>query len=411
MPVRFTSDPPPEVVRYFDDKGLKPSFNWRDVWGQEHAYAFTVAKATKLDVLSTLRDSISKAIKDGTPYDAWAKDLEPELKRLGWWGKKPMTDPQTGDVITAQLGSPRRLKTIYWANTRTARAAGAWERAQRTKRVLPYFVYRLGPSERHRPHHAALEGVILSVDDIHLNYWFPPNGWGCKCWLRQISQAEAERLLGLTNDNGEPLYTTEMPDVPMKTYVNKRTGETAEIPEGIDPGWHTNPGLARGRTLLTRLSNRLDEAGPQAAKAAIKDLWASGTPGALLHLPERVHFPVAHSTRLARFWEIKNPTVLTPAPTIAMSNEKMVEKLESHGPKNKQPLRLSSFGLIDEICEHGLILDRGGKGLEIYHEVRGLLWVVIVGRSRAGFMHVRTMHPTSKKNLDGMLKKFRPMEQ
>ena len=40
-----------EAVRSFESKGLKLGFDWPDVWQEEHARAFTVAKVTRRDIL------------------------------------------------------------------------------------------------------------------------------------------------------------------------------------------------------------------------------------------------------------------------------------------------------------------------------------------------------------------------
>jgi len=111
--VSFTTEPAPEVLAYFRGKGLKPSFDWRDVWAEEHATAFTVAKATKLDVLETLRQAVDDAIAKGETFASFRANLEPKLQALGWWGRKDIVDPETGKEISAQLGSPRRLRTKH----------------------------------------------------------------------------------------------------------------------------------------------------------------------------------------------------------------------------------------------------------------------------------------------------------
>ncbi|MEM1284940.1 MAG: phage minor head protein [Pseudomonadota bacterium] len=260
--INLSSDPPPEVRRYFAEKGLRPAFSWLDVWGEEHAHAFTVAKAMELDVLTTIRDSLQDAIDDGTPYEAWARDLTPQLQRLGWWGQAPMVDPDTGETLPVQLGSPRRLRTIYQANIRSARAAGQWERAQRTKAGLPYFLYGLSTAEDRRPEHEAKVGTILPVDHPFWDMWFPPNGWGCECWARQITRREADRLGGVS----------DAPEIPTRPFENRRTGEVTEIPIGIDPGWHTNPGRARSRTVSRFLNGKLEEADPDLRRIAIADI-------------------------------------------------------------------------------------------------------------------------------------------
>ena len=94
----------------------------------------------QLDVLSSIRNAVDDALENGKTFEQFKKDLTPELQKRGWWGVKNVVDPKTGETLPARLGSPRRLKTIYRANMRSARAAGQYERAQRTKRALPYFL-------------------------------------------------------------------------------------------------------------------------------------------------------------------------------------------------------------------------------------------------------------------------------
>lgn len=282
--ISLATAPPPEVQRFFAEKGMRPAFNWQDVWGDEHAHAFTVAKAMEIDVLTTIRGSLQDAIDNGTPYEAWARDLTPELQRLGWWGQAPMTDPDTGDTRLVQVGSPRRLRTIYQANLRTARAAGQWERAQRTSAGLPYFLYGLSVAENRRPEHEAKVGTILPVNDPFWDSWFPPNGWGCLCWVRQITRREAERLGGVT----------EPPTVPTAPFENRRTGEVTDIPVGIDPGWQTNPGKARSRNLSQFLAGKLESADPERRRVAIADIAGSTIAQAMArgHLPGRTMLPI-----------------------------------------------------------------------------------------------------------------------
>lgn len=270
--IDLARDPSPEVRRYFAERGMRPAFSWLDVWGDEHAHAFTVAKAMEIDVLTTIRGSLQEAIDNGTPYEAWARDLTPELQRLGWWGQAPMTDPDTGETRLVQVGSPRRLNTIYQANMRTARAAGQWERAQRTSAGLPYFLYGLSTAEDRRPEHEAKVGVILPVDHPFWDTWFPPNGWGCKCWVRQITRREAERLGGVTIP----------PDVPTRLFENRRTGEVTDIPVGIDPGWQTNPGKARSTNLARFLAGRLDDADDELRRIALADIAGGSMMQALM---------------------------------------------------------------------------------------------------------------------------------
>ncbi|TAN61075.1 MAG: hypothetical protein EPN20_12915 [Magnetospirillum sp.] len=262
----FTPGPSPEVLAFLQHKGWKPAFSYKDVWGEEHAFAFTVAKATEMDVLSAIREALEKAIAEGIPFERFKAELEPRLREMGWWGVRKVEDPSTGKKVSAQLGSPRRLKTIYWANLRSARSAGQWERAQRTKAALPFFIYCLGASEHHRPEHAAKSGLVLPIDDPFWNSWMPQNGWGCKCRVRQIGAAEATRKGGVGT----------APTVPTRTWRNSRTGEVLQVPEGIDPAWDTNPGKHRQANLDRVLAGKIAEMPDDLARVAIRDMAASG---------------------------------------------------------------------------------------------------------------------------------------
>ena len=270
MAVSFPGPIPAEVLAYIRNKGWQVSFDYRDVWRLEHSNAFTVAKAMQLDILAAIRDEVERAIEEGRTLHEFKRDLKPILQKLGWWGRQEMADPETGEIIEAQLGSPRRLKTIYNANLRTARAAGQWERAQHTKVALPYLRYGLGPSENHRLLHEKWNGTILPVDHDWWTTHMPPNGWGCKCRVRQISRVEMERRGWKVSGN---------PIVRHKTWVNQRTGQTELVPEGIDPGWDTNPGRNRRENLQNFIDGKLQIADPMVAEVIQRDLvdYRSGT--------------------------------------------------------------------------------------------------------------------------------------
>ncbi|KQZ87208.1 hypothetical protein ASD64_07135 [Mesorhizobium sp. Root157] len=371
--------PPPEAVAYLEGKGFKKSFHWQDTWGEEHAHAFTVAKAMEMDVLQALREATDAAVKDGVPFEQFAKQLAPRLQALGWWGKKEMADPATGEIINAQLGSPRRLQTIYWANTRTAYAAGQWERAQRTKGALPFFIYELGPSSVHRDAHVAIEGTVLPIDDAFWDTHYPPNGWGCKCRVRAITRFEAVKV-GVSPE----------PEIQWRNYRNKRTGEVSRVPEGVDPGWHTNPGKARARTLLHAMADRIELAEPVAAKRIVADLWESRTPEAYAAMPERVQLPVAIAPQaIAKLRGV--------GPTVVVSNETLAVKSGKH--RHVDP---ASFGRVQELLDSGELIERPDGSHAYWKQIDGSWWVVALRRSAKGFVRIATFFRSSERRRDEM---------
>ncbi|ARR08661.1 hypothetical protein Vc3S01_A0688 [Vibrio campbellii] len=241
---------PKEALDWFKRKGIEPGFDYRDVWRQEHSNAFTVAKMLNADLLTDVKAIVEQAIEEGQNFEQFREILKPLLVKSGWWGIQEMVDPLSGDSKPVQLGSEGRLKTIYKTNMRTARAAGQWERIERTKRAMPYLLYQLGPSFEHRLQHEKWKGLLLPVDDVWWNAHMPPNGWGCKCWIRQVSRFEADKLIK------EGKVSTSAPDDGTKRWVNKRTGEVEVLPEGIEPGWDYNPGKSREASLSADLAEK-----------------------------------------------------------------------------------------------------------------------------------------------------------
>ncbi|WP_448660310.1 phage minor head protein [Sphingomonas sp. CJ99] len=226
--------PPEEAIAFFRAKGFRIGFNWQDVFRAEHARWFTVAKAMSRDLLEDIRAEVDKAITDGTTLEDFKKALRPKLEARGWWGRKPMIDPATGRQEIVQLGSPRRLKTIFNANVRTAYAAGKWQRIERTKAAFPFLEYSSVMDGRERPEHHAWDGTIQPVDSDWWDTHYPPCDWECRCDVIPRTQRMLDRK-GLMVTTAPVRH----PDVP---WTNTRTGETGMIERGIGKGWDYNVG-------------------------------------------------------------------------------------------------------------------------------------------------------------------------
>lgn len=261
MPAPATPAVPSEALDYFRAKQLKPAFDYRDVWRDEHVAAFTVAKVTQADVLASIQGSLQTALSQGQSFETWRKQIRPELEKSGWWGKRDVIDEATGEIRTTEIGAPSRLRKIYETNMRTARATGQWERMQRNKRVLPYVLRELGPSAEHRPEHVAWHGMLLPIDDPWVQSHPCPCGFGCKCGWRQVGRVEYQRLVNdgvpgpgvqqINPQTGLPTghvtreripVQTVAPPTELRPWKNRRTGQTEMVPKGVDPGFDFNPG-------------------------------------------------------------------------------------------------------------------------------------------------------------------------
>lgn len=225
---------PREAIEHFRAKGYHIAFDWRDTAALHHIRSFTVAKAMQVDILEDIRAAVDRAIDEGLTFEQFRDEIEPTLRRKGWWGREEVLDPRTGEIRTVQLGSDRRLRIIFDTNIRTAYARGRWQRITRVAEARPWLRYVAVLDNRTRAQHRAWHGTVLRWDDPWWDTFAPPNGWGCRCIIQQFTEEELE-------DFGyEP--SRQAPPSHGRLWTNQRTGETRMIPNGIDPGWDHNVG-------------------------------------------------------------------------------------------------------------------------------------------------------------------------
>lgn len=250
MALQYAFDlPPEEALAFFREKGFITSFAWQEVWQAEHEAGFTVAKMLDVDLLRDVRDAVDTAIANGETFAQFRSKLEPLLVEKGWWGRAQMVDPQTGETKLVQLGSPRRLRTIFRVNMQTAYAAGDWAQIQENADTAPYLLYDAIDDRRTRTQHRLWDGTVLRADDPWWQSHRPPNGWNCRCGTIQLSADEAHAA-GYS-------ITKNAPKIETREYVNPRTGEVSQVPKGIDPGFAYNPGATRLQHLKDSYQEKL----------------------------------------------------------------------------------------------------------------------------------------------------------
>ena len=259
MAPEYRPGPPPrQAADYIARKGLRTGWDYREVWREEHAHAFTVANMMSESLLIDVRDSLDAALKEGKPFAAWKKEWAAELSKRGWWGRIDPPDPDDPEAVArADLYISRRLATIWRVNTRQAYQAGVWERGQRST-SHPYLLYRIGPSKEHREQHVEWDGLLLPKDDAFWSVANPSNGWGCKCTSRFVSQRQYERY----RDSGIPgvknggAAQTKAPNLHPKQYRNKVTGKTHTGYRGIDPASNATPESAAASSSASSTRSR-----------------------------------------------------------------------------------------------------------------------------------------------------------
>jgi SPP1 gp7 family putative phage head morphogenesis protein len=208
-----------EYLREKVDVGTKA---YSDLMHGAHDTAFVVAGLTKGEILSDVHKLVNKAIQEGTPFDKFQKDFAKTIE--GRWLPR---DKRTGEPNTGW-----RAKIIYQTNIRTAYAAGRHEQLQRIKATHPYWQYRHGDSRKPREEHLAWDGLVLRADDPWWKTHYPPNGWGCRCYVHALDDIDLREMGKKGPDDAPPS--------PLRTV--KYGDRTVEVPVGIDPGWAYVPG-------------------------------------------------------------------------------------------------------------------------------------------------------------------------
>ena len=236
--------PPEKAIEYFQSKGFVLTWDWRELWQEAQAKAFTVAKVMRTDILLDIRSAVDDALNNGTTFQDFRKNLTPILQAKGWWGKTEHVNTMTGETGTAQLGSPSRLRTIYHTNLQTAYMAGRYNQMMASTDSHPYWRYVAVLDGRTRPMHRAMNGRVFRYDDELWATHYPPNGFNCRCRVQPLTARAVERDDIAVQSSADKLVDHE---IPMKDGTVAQVKALRIKVDGQDKlffpdaGWSYNP--------------------------------------------------------------------------------------------------------------------------------------------------------------------------
>lgn len=212
-----------EAIEFLRQKVNLTSTGWTDIFGRANTKGFTVAGAATEALVADFRAEIEKALEQGTTLQEFRGRFDEIVQKHGW----------------QHTGRPGwRARVIYETNLSMAYSAGryAQQTEPETLAAFPYWQYVHSGARHPRKQHLEWNGMVLAASDPFWDWAYPPNGWGCGCRVRLLSETMLRRQGRVGVDEAPARIPT--------TFVVKRTGEVLKGSLGVDPGFDYNPGKA-----------------------------------------------------------------------------------------------------------------------------------------------------------------------
>jgi len=124
------------------------------------------------------------AAKSYTQMKSLTESLLDENGKLRTWTEFRKAALEINDEQVMQW-----LAAEYQNAIACSEMAYKWQHIEKEKHTLPYLQYVTAHDGRVRPAHAAMDGTVRLIDDHYWNQYYPPNGWNCRCTVKQLRDA------------------------------------------------------------------------------------------------------------------------------------------------------------------------------------------------------------------------------
>lgn len=181
VPLRLGIEPPDRIVAAARSRGVVlPDVYYGQMRGLARQLSFSIAGVSSLDQLQLVKDSLDRAMETGEGFRDW--------RRRVLRGEIPLSLPD------------HRLETIFRTNIQGnyARGGGEWHR--RNLGTHPFLMYDAVNDSRTRPAHRAMDGTIRPAADPWWRTHHPINGYNCRCRAIPLTQSQAKRQGGVTEN-------------------------------------------------------------------------------------------------------------------------------------------------------------------------------------------------------------------
>ena len=122
----------------------------------------------------------------------------------------PDGEPRSFEAFRAEAESIYEQYNKDWLDSEYNTAIGIaqmalkWEDIQANADIFPMLRYEAVQDERTRSSHAKLHGTTLPIEDPFWEEYYPPNGWQCRCTVRQVAQQKEVSPQDLPSDKEVP---------------------------------------------------------------------------------------------------------------------------------------------------------------------------------------------------------------
>jgi SPP1 gp7 family putative phage head morphogenesis protein len=193
------------------DITLPLSFGNKDAAAFHRFKAFSSAVIKDSELSDAVKESLSKALEQGSSLEEWKKGVTKIFDDLGY----------------TRLNN-YQARFIWRNETAQAFGAGQFAKLQDVSSRYPYWEYSTAHDDRVRPAHRALDGKIFSVSD---KQYYPPIGWNCRCTAIPVSLRQAEKRGIIKPDTVSPEMVSQLGDAEFignkvlnfEDWVNERT--------------------------------------------------------------------------------------------------------------------------------------------------------------------------------------------
>lgn len=262
---------PEAAVKYFEGLGYHIPPDWDVKWNEAQAKARAVAGIHRQDIVGEFHAAMYEAAKSGKSFEAWRDEVQGRLKAHDWHLLKDgdIVDGDSGEVLGRGI-TKHRMETIFRTQMQSAYMAGHWQAFEEGRDDAPWLQYSAILDSRTRQSHAAAHGAVYHIDDPFWDYFYPPNGFNCRCTVRALSDGDMKRRNLLPQK--AQLEDTE---VVVNRKGDTRPAKAVKLPDGrrfyTDAGFQHNVGKSHLANLGQLQMQRAIELPPKLASVAIQE--------------------------------------------------------------------------------------------------------------------------------------------